>query len=437
MSVSASILTLALVIIRAVFKKAPKSYICFLWSFVAVRLLCPYSPQSKLSVIPERVSDVAKTATIESDYVAVAATSQNSGGLHFNDLLPDILTAVWIAGIIIMLLYSITSYIKLRKKLVASQNTSGIIWICDYISSPFIFGIFSPKIYLPSSLDAEKSKCVVAHEMSHLARRDNIWKPLGFVILSVYWFNPVMWLSYILFCRDIEFACDERVIKKTEQSERKFCSIALLECSSKRMAFSACPLAFGETGVKERIIKIINYTKPKTVVKIAAGMLSIVIAVCFMTNLVANAAENESSDINQSRKEVNVEVTTEVTGTTEAVTEEAVTEASTEPNTESTTSIKNKNTYSYDFADSQNDVSDVPEASYDEAYRDANVFENDNKEEADGMDGILHRVTGAPTYTEPKTTSIYGSNNYDNSVVNHNTTEQSGYSYPIVPNLFF
>ena len=166
----------------------------------------------------------------------------------------------------------------------ASLCMRGNIYLCDAISSPFILGIVKPRIYLPSTLNEVQRRNVLAHERAHLARRDHLWKPLGFALLAVYWFDPMLWLAYVLFCRDIELACDERVIRNMDKEAVTAYSTVLLACSMPRMVSLSCPLAFGELGVKERVKNMLHYKKPAFRIVAASIAVCIVVAVCFLTD---------------------------------------------------------------------------------------------------------------------------------------------------------
>lgn len=205
------------------------------------------------------------------------------------------LAFIWTAGCVILLLYAVCSYILLRRKTGAAFNNGENIYICDDIDTPFILGIFSPKIYIPSLLTEEERGYVIAHEKAHLKRLDCVWKPLGFILLAVYWFNPLSWVAYILLCRDIELACDERVIADKDIEYKKQYAMTLLNCSSPKKMVSACTLAFGEVSVKTRIKTVLNYKKPAFWLVLAAVAACVVVMVCFMTNPKSSAPDNESA----------------------------------------------------------------------------------------------------------------------------------------------
>ncbi len=299
MSVTASWIVLAVILLRFVLKKAPKWINCILWSLVGVRLVFPFSFKSIISLIPS-------AETVPSDIITGPSFNINSGvpvvDVPINEYLNDryfegvtvsnkngetvmgILTVIWLIGTAGMLLYAAATYIRLRIKMREAILFKEDIYLCDQAPCPFILGIFSPKIYLPSSIDEAYTDYVVAHEKAHLKRLDHLWKPLGFIILSVYWFNPILWLGYILLCRDIEFACDEKVIKELGSDIKKAYSDALLSCSASMKTVSACPLAFGENGVKNRIISVLSYKKPTFWIIILSVVAVILTSVCLLTD---------------------------------------------------------------------------------------------------------------------------------------------------------
>ena len=300
LSISASWLVLAVLVLRLVSKRSPKWMNVLLWGIVALRLVLPFSIESALSLIPsaETVSPVAVQSapapTITSGVSVIDNAVNPSLSEHFaavptasvNPLYvwTEIAGWVWLIGLGAMLLYALVSYLRLRQRVSVSLPIRDRIYLCDAISSPFILGIVKPHIYLPSGLDEVQRQNVLAHEQAHLARRDHWWKPLGFALLAVYWFNPVLWLAYTLLCRDIELACDERVIRTMDESAVKTYSTVLLACSMPRKAVITCPLAFGEVGVKERVKNALHYKKPAFWVVAASVTVCIVVAVCFLTN---------------------------------------------------------------------------------------------------------------------------------------------------------
>lgn len=300
LSISASWLVLAVLVLRLVSKRSPKWMNVLLWGIVALRLVLPFSIESALSLIPsaETVSPAvvqfAPAPTITSGVSVIDNAVNPSLSEHFSAVptasvnplyvWTEIAGWVWLIGLGAMLLYALVSYLRLRRRVSVSLPVQDHIYLCDAISSPFILGVVKPHIYLPSGLDEVQRQNVLAHEQAHLARRDHWWKPLGFALLAVYWFNPVLWLAYTLLCRDIELACDERVIRTMDESAVKTYSTVLLACSIPRKAVITCPLAFGEVAVKERVRNALRYKKPAFWVVAASVAVCVVVAVCFLTN---------------------------------------------------------------------------------------------------------------------------------------------------------
>ena len=300
LSISASWLVLVVLALRLVLKRAPKWVNVLLWGMVALRLMLPFSIESALSLIPsaETVSpevvqfDPAPTITSGVEFIDNAVNPSLSESFaaaplaSVNPLYVWTYLAgwVWLIGLAAMLLYALVSYLRLRRCVRASIPLRENIYVCDEVPSPFILGIVHPRIYLPSALDEAQRGSVLSHERAHLARRDHWWKPLGFALLAVYWFNPLLWLAYTLLCRDIELACDERVLRGMDAGQVKAYSSALLACSVPWRMIAACPLAFGEVGVGARVKNALRYKKPAFWVIAASVIVCIVVAVCFLTN---------------------------------------------------------------------------------------------------------------------------------------------------------
>ena len=300
LSISASWLVLVVLVLRLVLKRAPKWVDVLLWGMVALRLMLPFSIESALSLIPsaETVSpevvqfDPAPTITSGVTIIDNAVNPSLSESFaaaplaSVNPLYVWTYLAgwVWLIGLAAMLLYALVSYLRLRRCVRASIPLRENIYVCDEVPSPFILGIVHPRIYLPSALDEAQRGSVLSHERAHLARRDHWWKPLGFALLAVYWFNPLLWLAYTLLCRDIELACDERVLRGMDAGQVKDYSSALLACSVPRRMLAACPLAFGEVGVGARVKNALRYKKPAFWVVAASVAVCVVVAVCFLTN---------------------------------------------------------------------------------------------------------------------------------------------------------
>ena len=300
LSISASWLVLAVLVLRLISKRSPKWMNVLLWGIVALRLMLPFSIESALSLIPS--AETVSPAVVQFDPAPTITSGVNIIDNAVNPSLSEHFAAaptmsvnplyvwtylagwVWLIGLGVMLLYALVSYLRLRRRVSVSLCVRENIYLCDAISSPFILGVVKPHIYLPSDLDEVQRQNVLAHEQAHLARRDHWWKPLGFALLAVYWFNPVLWLAYTLLCRDIELACDERVIRTMDESAVKTYSTVLLACSMPRKAVITCPLAFGEVGVKERVRNALHYKKPAFWVVAASVAVCVVVAVCFLTN---------------------------------------------------------------------------------------------------------------------------------------------------------
>ena len=299
MSIAASWLILAVVLLRFVLKKAPKWIAVLLWGIVALRLAVPFSFESALSLIPSAETFNAHniqygTPAISSGIPAVnnavnpvlgeTFAPNPAGSVNPLYVWTFIVSVIWFIGIAAMLLYAVISYVRVRQSVAERAPYEGNIFLCDHVKSPFILGLVRPKIYLPSSMDEAAMGPVIAHEKAHLARRDHWWKPLGFLILTVHWFNPLCWIAYVLLCRDIELACDEKVIRQMDLNGKKQYSTALLEFSTGRRLVTICPLAFGEVGVKERVKNVLNYKKPAFWLIVVAIIACGVVTVCFATN---------------------------------------------------------------------------------------------------------------------------------------------------------
>lgn len=306
-------MTLAVIFLRFVLKKAPKKLFCFLWLLVGVRMICPFSFESVLSLVPS--SDVIKTdPSFYSGAVSGHVVTTGIGELNYavNSVVSSAITAanerntfsvtavasiVWLCGIAVILLYAVVSCLLLKRRVRVSVKYEKGVYFCDNIDSPFILGALFPKIYLPSKLSDEQRLFALAHEKAHLKRRDNLWKPLAFLLLAVYWFDPLCVISYILVCRDIELACDEAVIRNFDLQKKKDYSQSLLDLSCERRGIRACPLAFGEVGVKERIKNVLSYKRPAFWIIAAALVSCVAVAVCFGTNPIKQEALAENSDV--------------------------------------------------------------------------------------------------------------------------------------------
>ena len=314
MSLTTGILVLAIILIRGLMKKAPRRYVCILWAVVAVRLVCPVSVESSFSVfnlLPD--GNYAEGAAEVFWYsgengqpeiridVPVPAGEERTAEVHTADFYLPAMIAVWMTGSACMLLYALISYLKLRRATAASILLKDDIYVSEEIVSPFILGVIRPRIFLPSGLAEETRKHVIAHERAHIRRRDHWWKPAGFLLLSVYWFNPILWLAYVLFSRDIEAACDESVVSGLSREGRAGYAEALLSCAVHRRMVTACPLAFGENDVKGRVKNALRYRKPAFWVLAAATIVCCAVGVSFLTDPkgsgAAAAEETQAEDV--------------------------------------------------------------------------------------------------------------------------------------------
>lgn len=299
LSISASWLILAVLVLRVVLKKAPKWVMPLLWGVVALRLVCPFSIESALSLIPsaetipseivtetrepvlyeQATLDIVTNPTLPPAAEVPVGVSRQQAQVDFN-----IYSVLWLAGMAALLVHALVSARKLKRKLATAILLRDNIYESEFVDSPFVFGVVKPNIYLPMHMDEGTAAYVIAHEHAHLARRDHWWKVLGYLVLALHWFNPLVWVAYILFCRDIELACDEKVVKGLDGAARADYSQALLSCAAPKRAVAACPLAFGEGNIKMRVKSALHYKKPAFWVAAAAVLAVVIMAVCFLTN---------------------------------------------------------------------------------------------------------------------------------------------------------
>lgn len=312
MSISASWIVLAVLLLRLLLNKTPKWITVLLWGIVGFRLVCPFSFESDLSLVPS-------SQTIPTNIALSPSPGIDSGVPIINDTINPIIkdnftpvsensvnplqtviyviSIIWVAGIIAMLIYTAISYLKVQKRIRTAVLLRDNIYQSETVGSPFVLGLIKPKIYLPFNISEQQIEYVICHEQSHLKRKDHLWKPIGFLILAVYWFNPLFWLAYILLCRDIELACDEKVVNELDDIQRANYSEALLNCSINRHMIAACPLSFGEVGIKQRVKNVLGYKKPAFWMIIIAFLTIIALSVCLLTNPPKsdkNAANNSS-----------------------------------------------------------------------------------------------------------------------------------------------
>lgn len=330
-SLAAGWLILAVIVVRLLLKKAPRRLSCVLWAVVAVRLLCPFFPASPFSLIPSR-------ETISAEVVRFApAPAIDSGIPALNEALNPMIgerfapapgtsvnplyiwTAVagivWLVGVAVMAGYALLGSLRMRsvvREAVPLESGAALpdnVWLCDAVRSPFILGIVRPKIYLPSGITREQMLCILAHEQAHVERLDHCLKPFGWLLLSVYWFHPLVWIAYMLFCRDLELACDEKVVGGMDLDGRKAYSHALLACSLQRKMIFSYPLAFGEIGVRERVKGILHYRKPAGWLAAVAVLACAAVAVCFLTDPKEKADDSKIRYLDQwySRSDLSAE----------------------------------------------------------------------------------------------------------------------------------
>lgn len=299
-SITASYLVIAVLLLRLILKKAPKWIRGILWGLVGVRLVFPFSVESVLSIIPSAEvisSDTVKYSTaptitsgipvIDNALNPVISTTFSANptqSVNPLQILTEMAGLIWLVGIGVMLMYAIISTLKIKKQVGESVKIKDNIFMCDAVKSPFILGVIRPKIYIPSGMNLDAENLIISHELAHIKRGDHFWKPFGFLLLSVYWFNPIIWFGYVYLCKDIELACDEKVIKGLGKDEIADYSETLLKFNAPRKLITACPVAFGEVGVKERVKSVLNYKKPAFWIIIVAVVICIVTAVCLLTN---------------------------------------------------------------------------------------------------------------------------------------------------------
>ena len=302
-AITVSVLIIAVIVVRALGKKMPKWILCLLWIVVAAKLVVPVQMKSILSLIPSGEPIPFNIALEKNPQINSGIRSIDGivNPVIQKNLTPDPIASanplqiwlyiggiVWLIGMTCMLFYAVITYLLMKRRVRASVKIAKKVYECDDISDPFILGILSPRVYVPSGLSKEAREYILKHEFAHLDRRDYIWKPFGFLILSVYWFQPLCWIAYLLLCIDIEYACDEKAIKDIEDTEKaEYCRV-LLEYSMPKKMITACPVAFGETDVKNRVKNVANYKKPTFWVIAGSIVVCVLVAVCFATSRSTN-----------------------------------------------------------------------------------------------------------------------------------------------------
>ena len=291
LSLLANWLIVAVIFLRILLRKAPRRIVCMLWAVVALRLVFPFSVESPVSMVPQTTSVIQETVNtnlihpepVPSDATQAQIPEKQKAITESSHPQVSVFPIVWCIGLCLMLGYFLFSYIRMRHLVMEAIPERSGIWICDAVTTPFILGFIWPKIYLPSGLCGPAKAHVIAHERSHLSRKDHWWKPLAFILLSIYWFDPFVWIAYFLVCRDIEFACDEMVVSHFGLAEKKAYSAALLDCSGGKRLVLACPVAFGETAVVQRVRNILNYKKPRFWVVLVSVVAILATAIGFLT----------------------------------------------------------------------------------------------------------------------------------------------------------
>ncbi len=309
LSIQASWLVMAVIVFRLVAAKAPKWSRVLLWGLVGIRLVCPVTLESIFSLVPsaQTISPDIMTQTDPSVETGIPVVNHTVNPLINYTLSPTpgdsanplqvlipVLSVIWLAGIGLLLIYTVVSYTRLRYQLATAVHLRDNICQSERVTSPFVLGLVHPKIYLPFAMDEVTQQAVIAHEQAHLLRKDHWWKPLGFLIVSVYWFNPLLWVGYLLFCRDIELACDEKAVREMDAQQRADYSQVLLDCTAHRHKVSVCPLAFGEVGIRERVKAVLCYKKPTAWMVAGVLVICCIIAAAFLTSRPVDAAQQTS-----------------------------------------------------------------------------------------------------------------------------------------------
>ncbi|MBR4286467.1 MAG: hypothetical protein IKT55_02045 [Clostridia bacterium] len=325
MTLSASFLIAAVLIARVILRKSPKLFRKILWGLVALKLVIPYSFESVLSLVPHK-----STYMPQNEVVSQGASDTMASAFNWESVLPY----AWVVVAVLLLVYALVSFIKLKVRMSDAVKFQDNVFQSEKVESPFVFGIFNPRIYIPYNIKGEKLRVILEHEKTHIKNFDHVTKILGFVILCVHWFNPLVWVSYVLFCKDLELACDEAVVKNMSDENRKAYARTLINIGVNNAKITACPIAFGEVSIKERVKSALSYKKVGKIAISLSLCLCAVVAVCFMTKPVAEAKEKIEETVVEETTlpdmEAITEPTTELTteSITEPVTEEATTESS-------------------------------------------------------------------------------------------------------------
>ncbi len=326
LSVDASFLIVAVILARLLLRKSSKVFRKILWILVGLRLLIPFSFESVLSLVPQTTNELSNQSSVGGEVASVPTQAVITESCDYLQLL----SIVWVIVAAGMLIYGLISFIRLKRKISDAVRLKDNIYQSEKVDSPFVCGLVKPKIYIPYNMDEDTFQCVIKHEKTHIKYFDHILKALGFAVLCVHWFNPLVWVAYILFCKDIELLCDEIVVKDMTEESRKKYAVALCNIGVEKVKISACPVAFGEVGIKERVKNTVNFKKVKLAFLIISAVVCVAVAVCFMTTPVKAQEEKAEPELQETvtavetTEPVTVPETvpvTEVSETTEEVTE--------------------------------------------------------------------------------------------------------------------
>ena len=346
-AITVSALIIAIIVVRAFGKKMPKWITCMLWIIVAVKLVVPIKLESAFSLVPSAEPIFVNEQNISYDQIAASdfsesmiyaakdglsadsdALSDNGQLARENRSISNLHKGqiIWLSGMAAMLIYAFTTYALIRKRVSASIKILPKVYECDNISDSFVLGIINPRVYLPSTLSENAKKYVLKHEFAHISRQDHIWKPLGFAILAIYWFNPLCWIAYALLCKDIEYACDEKVIRNIDKNEKnEYCRV-LFENSMPRKMLVACPVTFGGIDVKDRIKNVVNYKKPAFWITAVSVLVCIAVGVCFATNKNVDVYQSEVKNVVENYSEVKEQEAEKLKENTTAEIDDLITE---------------------------------------------------------------------------------------------------------------
>lgn len=305
LSWQAGVLALAVMLARLALRRAPKWAVCLLWVLVAVRLVLPFSLQSPVSLqaaqspvtaalyeLPQTQETAQKTDEVLSGGSAEPVTPLPPMESMTAQPVPtpkpamtvSLLAAIWLAGVVMMLTYMLVSYLGIYRRVRTAVRLEDNVYRCGSWGTPFVLGLLRPRIYVPEGMDDAALPQVLAHERCHIRRGDHLVKPLAFLLLALHWFNPVLWAAYVLLGRDMENACDERVLRGVDGAGRAAYSRALVACAVRQRPAAVCPLAFGEVAVQERVKNAMNGKKPAVWAAVLLVIAAAVIAVCFLTS---------------------------------------------------------------------------------------------------------------------------------------------------------